>query len=107
VRVTSLLLSLFVSAGAPEPADVPHLRVVRSLAAEAALYIRLERTHQVSATYAAEMRKLTRQNLLSERRDARSGEVNRFAGLALQALAAGDDRALGDVSSRLSELLGT
>jgi hypothetical protein len=107
MQFASLLLSLVVTTNVPDAADVPHLRVIRSLAAESALYIQLERRHQVSTTYAVEMRKLTRQRLLSEWQDAKSREVGHFAFLAIKALKADDDHALLEMDSRLTGLLGS
>jgi hypothetical protein len=96
---------MLMTANVPPAEDVPHLRVIRSLTAEAALYIRLERRHQVSTTYAAEMKKLTRQGLLSEQQDAKSKEADQFAHAALQALAADDELALSQIRSKLTRLL--
>jgi hypothetical protein len=96
---------MLMTANVPPAVDVPHLRVIRSLTAEATLYIQLERGHQVSTTYAAEMKKLTRQGLLSEQQGAKSKEVGQFAHAALHALAANDEPALSQIRSKLTRLL--
>jgi hypothetical protein len=85
--ILSLVSLLLVAEASPE------LRVVRSLCAEAALNIQLERQHKIPATYAAQMRKLTRQQLQSE---AESGtdEAGRLARSALPALDARNEQAL-------------
>jgi hypothetical protein len=107
MRTVSALLSLLITANTPNTAIVPHLRVVRSLAAEGALCLRLERRHQVSHTYAVVLLKTTRQSLLSEEMSAKSPTVSRFVGLATRALSGGDERALVQIVSELKEFLGS
>jgi len=84
------------------PDAMPELRVVRSLAAEAKLNIALERGHQVTVTYAAEMGKQIREKLLSEAKDQ---QVGRLATVALRALDAKDEGALSRVIAQASEQL--
>jgi hypothetical protein len=81
---------------------MPELRVIRSLAAEAKLNIALERGHQVTVTYGAEMRKQIREKLLSE---AKNQQVGRLATVALRALDAKDEGALSRVIAQASEQL--
>ena len=83
----SLVSMLLVTEASPE------LRVVRSLCAEAALQIQLERRHQISAIYAAQMRKLTREQLQSEAA-SQTNEAGRLAHSALPALDARNDQVL-------------
>jgi hypothetical protein len=82
------LVALFLVAEVPS-----ELRVVQSLCAEAALNIQLERRHKISATYAAQMRELTRDQLQSE---AESGadEAGKLARLALPALRSRNEQVL-------------
>jgi hypothetical protein len=92
-------VSLLMLAQAPA---APELRVVRSLCAEAALQIQLERRHRISETYAAQMRKLAGDALQT---DAQSGaqETARFARSALRALARKDEVALLGLVSEISK----
>jgi hypothetical protein len=82
------------------PAVTADLRVVRSLCAEAAINIQLERRHEISAIYAAQMRKLIREQLQSEIQ-----EVGSFAQSAVKALDAQDERALRNLVSEASRRL--
>lgn len=105
MRILSAFLSLFIASNSPDTANATHLRVVRSLAAEGALNLRLERGHQISVTYAVVMRNMTRQSLLSEEKSAKSPPLSRFVLVATRALARRDEPALIQVVSELNELL--
>jgi hypothetical protein len=95
LRMMLALVSLLLTAQAP--ATTAELRVVRSLCAEAALNLQLERRHQIPAIYAAQMRKLIRDQLQSEMPKAGS-----FARLAVKALDAHDERTLHNIVSEAS-----
>lgn len=97
---------LCIGCGLARADDLAEVRAVRSLAAEAAQVIRLESRHQVTGTYAREMKDSAREELRSEAESATAPRVQALARQAISAVNANDGATLERIVRQLFAMEG-
>jgi hypothetical protein len=105
VTVLLIQISIWVvaPAGAAEPRDLAGLRSVRSLAAEAAVVLRLGTDNKVTSTYTQAMKDNTRAQLhdIDESAGKADAELHRAIADTMTALERNDAPALQAIAERL------
>ena len=104
--IVGIVLALLLGALNAIAAELPDLRAARSLVAEAALILRLDAQHRLTAVYAAQAQNMVDEQLQSKLKslapEAREAEMIRAA---LAALKARDLRRLDQAQQQLTRLV--
>jgi hypothetical protein len=104
--IVGIVLALLLGALNAIAAELPDLRAARSLVAEAALILRLDAQHRLTAVYAAQAQNMVDEQLRSKLKSlAHESRETELIRAALAALKARDLRRLDQAQQQLTRLV--